>query len=119
MSTIVRKLNDFKPLKFSIDLSKYGKTEADISDIFFSVKNIETDSDDALLLKTKAIGGITITGSTKIIAEIEWLESDYSNTPVGSYIIGLFVKFTGDPNADENVNKTFNLDIVQDFIIDN
>jgi len=122
-TTIIRKLGEFKDLVFTVDLSLYGKTDADIEDIFFSVKVSETDNDDSVLLKKYSNGGIVFTSNAAnnvLTVNVSWSNTEYDTVCVNqTYLAGLFVKFTGDPVADENVNQTFNLKIIQDFLRDN
>jgi hypothetical protein len=123
---ITRKYEDFKPLRFKIKLAKYGKTAADIltgtGDIIFSVKSVETAIDTELLLKKLSVPSeiVIVSGSgtdTTVVVDVEWLNTDYSNFTVGDKVLaGLFVKFDGDPLADENVDTTFKVEIVQDFL---
>jgi len=117
---ITRKRGDFKDLEFTIDLTKYGKTNADIIDIFFTVKNTETEDDDYLLLKQETTGGITYTGTTVLAVNVKWAYNEYANFQVGKeYLVGLFPQFTGDAVADENATQTFLIKIEQDMLIQN
>lgn len=117
MQPIERKLKAFDSLLFTVDLTEFGKTATDVEDIFWSVKNDLTSADDALLFKTYLTGGIAFTGTTILDVVVEWLETDYSNLAAGQeYEGGLFVKFTGDPEADEHVDETFKVKILQDFL---
>ena len=120
MLTIARKLGDFKNLIFRINLTDYeGKTVSDIEDIIFSVKNSLTDEDDALLIKKYTLSEITVSGTKKLVVNVLWATNEYANTPVGDYYAGLYVKFTGDPVADENTNQYFKLKIIQDYLSSN
>ncbi len=122
-TTIIRKLGDFKDLVFTVDLSLYGKTQADVEDIFFSVKVSEIDNDNSVFLKTFLTSGITFTSNAAenvLTVNVIWLNTEYDTVCVNeTYVAGLFVKFNGDPVADENVNQTFKLKIIQDFLRDN
>ena len=122
---INRKYEDFKPLRFKIKLSKYGKVADNIitgGDIIFSVKNTEVDADNVLLLKKYSIPSeiVIVSGSgadTTVVVDVEWLDTEYGAFSVGDKLIaGLFVKFAGDPKADENVDTTFKINILQDFL---
>lgn len=119
MQTITRKLGDFKPLVFKIDLSDYGKDANDIEDIICSIKSDITDLDDALFIKKYSLGEINYTGLKSLIINVEWLYTEYGNLPIGEYDLGLFVKFVSDPLADENVSQTFKVAIIQDFLQQN
>ena len=121
MQIIERIRGAFDDLMFDLDLTAYGKSVSDIEDIFFSVKSELTDADDSLLLKTLGGGEIIVvgSGSTAEIA-VQWDFDEYDGFVVGeSYRVGLFLKFTGDPAADENVDETFRLKISQDFLQSN
>jgi hypothetical protein len=120
MTTIVRKRGEFDDLVFSVDLSDYGKTSTDIEDIFFSVKVLETDADDGIFFKTYLTSGITFTGTTQLEVNVLWGNLEYDNFVINKmYIAGMFIKFSGDPVADEHVNTTFNLKVTQDFLQQN
>lgn len=123
MTTITRKKGDFSDLVFEVDLSSYGKTDADVEDIFFSVKVNEGDPDDSLFLKTLLTSGITFTPNTAgniLTVNVLWAYNEYDNLCVDTnYIAGVFVKFVGDPVADEHVSTIFKLKITQDFLINN
>jgi hypothetical protein len=121
MQTITRKVGDFDDLVFEVDLSDYGKDNTDVNDIFFSVKSKLSDADNSLLLKTfSGAGGITFTGTTVLTVNVTWSDTEYSGmTPGGDYEAGLFVKFTGDPKADEHVNTTFKVVLNQKFLKQN
>ena len=87
MQTIERKLKDFDPLLFEVDLSEYDKTNADVEDIFFSVKDDLTSADDAILFKTLLTNGISYTGTKILSVIVDWLETDYTNITVGKEYI--------------------------------
>lgn len=118
MQKITRKYGSFDDLGFTIDLSTYGKTSADVSDIIFSVKKLKTDDDDAIFVKKLSTGGITLTGSATLLSvAVAWGYNEYTNFVVGKkYLAGVFVKFTGDPVFDEHVDMSFDLVISQDFL---
>jgi len=114
---ITRKKGAFHDLHFKVDLTKYGKTGADIADIIFSVKEKETDPDDAYLYKSLSSSSISFTGTTILDVYVEWANTEYTNFVIGTrYKAGLFLKFVGDPEADENVSDIFALVIIQDFL---
>ena len=116
MTNIERKKNSFKPLVFNIDLSANGKVMADISDIFFVIKRkVSDDDDDALMLKNMS-DGITVSGMQVIVP---WTNEEYDAFSIGeTYSLGLFLKFTGDPVADEDIAESFSITIIQDFLHD-
>lgn len=117
MSDIVRRKGDFHPLEFEMDLRSYGKTLADIDEITFSIKDKLTDEDDSLFKKLLSTGKIVASGTDVVSIGVEWLTTEYSNLTIGKkYKAGLFATFTGDPVADENVDKIFSLEIEQDFL---
>ena len=117
MQTITRKYEDFDDLVFEVDLSDYGKTGSDVTDIIFSVKDILTDDDDSLFKKTFIDVEITKTGTTILTVNVQWPSTEYSQFIIDKiYKAGLFIKFTGDALADEHVDQIFDLIIVQDFL---
>lgn len=118
MQTIKRKIGDFDDLVFEVDLTKYGKSNADVAEITFSVKKELTDADDAILQKKYTIPPeVTFTGTTILTVLVQWADTEYSNLSAGTkYKAGLFITFTGDPVADEHVDGIFDLEIEQDFL---
>lgn len=120
MKKISRKKGDFTDLTFEINLTDMGKTDADIADIFFSVKNTESDADDLLLLKKKTAGQITNGVGSIINVAVQWPITDYVNFQIDKeYLAGLFIKFTGDPTADEHVDQIFHITIKDDLLKQN
>lgn len=117
MADITRKKGAFHDLHFQVDLTNYGKTGTDVEDIMFSVKVKETDSDSILLYKTLLNSDISHSGTDLLDVLVKWNFDEYTDFKFGQeYKAGLFIKFTGDPVADENVDKTFTIEIVQDFL---
>ena len=117
MQTIRRIYESFNDLHFEVDLTDYGKDNTDVAEIIFSVKENETDADDAIFEKKETTGGISFTGTTVLDVLVTWLNNEYGNFTIGrKYKAGLFIQFTGDPNADENVDQIFELVIEQDFL---
>ena len=111
---IERKYGDFRDLAFQLDLTAIGKTDTDIDDIYFSIKSDLTQDDDAIFFKTRSGGGITYSSGNILV---KWASNEYDNITVGkNYKAGVFVKFVGDSNADENVDQTFELIVKQDFL---
>jgi len=118
--TIIRKKGDFRDLNFEVDLTDYGKTLADVSEIFFSVKCDENDADDLLLLKQMTTADIDATGTNILDVNVHFAPSDYVNFQVDKeYKAGLFLKFTGDPAADENTDDLYIFKIKEDFLKQN
>lgn len=114
MSKIVRKLRSFKPLAFLVDLTPLGKTPADVEDIICVIKRQESDLDSEALRLTTSADGNTIDSESKIL--IPWGYDEYDGFRAGSsYKLGVFCKFIGDPQADEDVKQIFDLEIVQDM----
>jgi len=90
-----RKFKDDGNLEITINnLADINKVFADITDIYFGLKVLETDADDALFYKTvntsPGPGGITtIPLENKVI--IEWKATEYENLGTGndqSLVIG-------------------------------
>ena len=116
----IRKKGSFHDLKFTVDLTDYGKTGSDVSDIFFSIKADEKDTDASIFLKSLGAGEISFTGTDVLIVNVQWPETGYANFVLDKvYDAGLFLKFSGDPAADENVDRLFKIKIIQDFLVDN
>lgn len=114
---IERKKGSFHPLRFKIDLTKYGKTNEDIDDIIFSVKDKLVDADDSILLKKYSRAEIIMSGTTVIEASVTWLDTEYTTFVINkTYQAGIFIKFKGDPVADENINTTYQIKITQDYL---
>ena len=118
MQTINRKIEAFDDLYFEVNLTEYGKTGADVQDIFFSVKEKSSSEDDAIFFKSKLTNGITFTDNNGILTVIvQWNYDEYDNIQAGrDYTAGLFIKFTGDPVADEHVDQLFQLRIEEDYL---
>lgn len=120
MSLIQRKKGSFHNLQFQVDLRDYGKTNSDISEITFLIKENITDADDSLFRKRLSETEITSTpdaAGTVIQVGVEWLDTEYDQFTIGKeYLAGLFLQFTGDPAHDENVDEEFTVKIVEDFI---
>ncbi len=117
---IIRKKGSFDPLGFEIILTDYGKTFDDIEDIIFSVKKNLSDADNSIFLKKKSTGGISASGTNIVTVAVTWGHSEYINFELEqTYKAGLFVKFKNDPVADENVEETFTIKIVQDYLQQN
>lgn len=115
MQTIERKRGSFHDLVFTVDLTAYNKVPGDIADIIFLVKTLITDPDvNALMDKKESLGDIIFTAPD--IVSVLWDEDEYDPFIINTvYKAGLFLKFIGDPQFDENVNTLFNLKITQDF----
>ena len=105
------------PLQFIVTLWKLGKNNTDIEDIVCQIKENLTDTDSAIFEK-KYVGdsGITFTGTDRLIVSVEWPYNEYTNFTIGKeYFLGLFCKFTGEPNYDERVKQIFKIKVIQDF----
>ena len=118
MQTITRKKGAFDNLYFEVDLTAYGKTGDDVEDIFFSIKESHASADDVLFFKTKGAGEISFTETNNILnVAVQWGNDEYSTLKTSKeYTAGLFIKFTGDPVADEHVDQLFKLVIEPDFL---
>jgi hypothetical protein len=118
MQTITRKKGAFDDLYFEVDLTGYGKTAEDVADVIFSVKDDLKVADDAIFLKKKSAGEIVVTGTSTVLQiAVSWDYNEYTKLITGKqYNAGVFVKFTGDPAADEHVDQLFKLLIEQDFL---
>ena len=111
MQTITRNIGDFDDLNFEVDLTEYGKTGADVDDIFFVVKK-NVDDTSYLLEKKESLAEISYSGSTTLTVLVQWSETEYSNfNEDESYIAGLYIKFTGDPVADLHTKQDFKLEL--------
>lgn len=120
MQTIKRINGAEDDLGFEVDLRDYGKTLADVLDIFFVIKDNKTDADDSLFLKKQSLGEITATGIDELTVAVEWATNEYSQFVIDKvYVAGLFIQFIGQTIADENIDQIFHLVIEQDFLIDN
>ncbi len=120
MQTITRKKGAFYNEEFQVNLQDYGKSSADIEDIFFSVKAKLTNPDNAVILKKLSNAEITFTGTKNLIVTVVFNTNDTDICVIDQiYDAGLFLKFVGDPVADENINQTFQFKVTQDFLIDN
>ncbi len=69
-------------------------------------------------MKKKSLNEIVVTGTgTALNIAVKWDFDEYSNFSTGrEYTAGVFVKFNGDPVADEHVDTLFKLVIEQDFL---
>ena len=127
MEKIIRKYGSSTDLHFIIDLSEYpSKTFADINDVFFIVKEKQSDADaDSLLFKKQSLTNITTTQQADpnlIDALVTWLGNEYSNFTVGNtYLGGIFIKWNGESMADENIegDGVYQIFIKEDFVHEN
>jgi hypothetical protein len=124
MQIIERKIGDNNDLNFTLSLENYyDKTIDDISDVIFVIKAKREDSDGLLFLKKYSLGNVTFTGppgSTEIDVNVSWPYNEYSQfNPKKQYIAGLFPKFIGQPNADENTDYEFSINFIDDLLINN
>lgn len=116
---ITRKLGDYRPLVFKLDLTGYyNKTVSDIEDIIFVIKGDKSDLDNALFLKKLSDTDIIINSGTEIIeVEVKWLYDEYSNfNKKVEYLAGLYPKFIGEPIIDENTDSEFEIEFIDDMV---
>ena len=117
MSTIERKLRSFKPLAFTVNLTAIGKAHTDVVEIICVIKKSESDDDVDALRLTRMADGNSIDSNSKIL--IPWNFDEYDGFVAGNtYKLGVFCKFNGDPQADEDVKTIFDLKILQDMAHD-
>ena len=118
MQLIERKKGGFKSLLFTANLSGVNKVYTDVEEIYFVIKKRLADEDSAAIMtKTKTLNGITIDAESKIV--VPWATDEYDSFTIGTeYFLGLFLKFIGDPVADEDVEQEFKIKIIQDFLHD-
>lgn len=92
-----------------------GKNIGDVQDLKFIVKKDDnTPLANALITKTKAAGEITLSGLD--IAKVQMTVNDYDNIIIDNlYRAGLFCKWTGNTDFDENVKYLFDFQTVQNF----
>ena len=115
---IERKKGSFKSMLFNVDLTDIDKLYSDVSEIYFIIKENIADADaDAIMSKTMT-DGIAIDSSSQV--SVPWATDEYDSFDVGkAYHLGLFLKFTGDPVADEDIEQEFTITITQGFLHDN
>ena len=130
MQTIERKYGSERNLEFQIDFTnyyqKYNLDANNIADIIFSVKKSQDDSDNTVFIRKYSSGEITFSqtidadGNRICTVIVTWPATGYTNFQKNKkYIAGLYPKFSGDTNADENTDSIFNLVILQDHLINN
>lgn len=117
MQLIERKKGSFKSLLFNVNLTAIDKLYSDVEEIFFIIKENLFDDDDSALMNKDTTDGITIDSNCQVI--VPWTKDEYIDFIINKeYFLGLFLKFTGDPAADEDVKETFKIKIIQDFLHD-
>ena len=128
MQTIDRKVGDFHDLEFVFTkegLASYGKSFEEIVGAFFAVKKKRAeDADNQYFLKKYIKGstdpeetGISLLEEELIIRVfVKWGKDEYTSIEPGTYEAGIFLKFEGDPSADENVEQYFTLDLKDGFL---
>ena len=127
MEKIVRKYGSSTNLHFRIDLTEYpSKSFSDINDVFFIIKEKQSDADiDSLLFKKKSLTQITVTEQSNprfIDAIVEWPGTEYTEFTVGNtYLGGIFIKWNGEAYADENIENDgiYQVFIKEDFVHEN
>ena len=113
MQTITRNIGDFDDLSFEVDLTDYGKTGADVADIFFVVKK-DVDDTTYLLEKKNSLAEISHSGTTVLDVLVQWPDTEYTGfIEDQKYIAGLYIQFTGDPVADLHTKQDFNLQLIK------
>ena len=96
-----------------------GKNINSIQDAIFMVKEYDGNPlTETLLSKTIVGGDISIIDID--IAQVSFDLSDYDNLEIGVlYRAAFFVKWSGEADYDENVERIFDFQIVQNFHNDN
>ena len=112
---ILRINRDVSDLNFIIRFPK-DKTISDIEDVIFLVKILDSDPlSSALISKTMSASEITLSNQD-VIKVTTWVLADYDNLVVDClYEAALFVKWTGDSDFDENVERLFDFQLEQNF----
>ena len=107
-------------LGFDIDLREYEKTLSDVIEIYFVVKVNKSDADDSLFLKKMTDGDIIASGTDELLIGVKWGANEYASFDIGIfYYAGLFIKFSDQTVADENVDQIFHLKIIEDMLNSN
>lgn len=111
---ITRTYNDQNDLGFTIEFPE-GKTIADVEDVIFLVKTLDSDPlADALVSKQMSNSQITLTNLDNAL--VKWTLADYVNLEIGVlYEAALFCKWTGEPDFDEYVERIFDFQCKQNF----
>ncbi len=117
---IDRIYNDEADLTFKVKLAK-GKTLASILDIVFIIKEKDDTAYLSKILEKTLLGGdistsLNSTSDTFIFAVVSFAVADYTSLVIGNtYRAGLFCKWIGDTDFDENVEQIFDFQVIQDF----
>lgn len=111
----IQKVNtDFNPIIFKV---KYPKNYTGdlVEDAVFVVKENASDLyTEKLMEKLLSTNDIVYTAPN--LFSVKMVASDYNNLEVGKlYKCGLFLKWNGAPDFDENVEQLYDFEIVQDF----
>ena len=107
--------NDESPLVFRITKFPTGKSFATMQDIVFVVKKLDSDAYTERLVSKKLSDGEISTSGTRDVF-VTFPISAYAGLEIGvTYRAGLFCKWTGDSDYDENVEQLYDLEITQDF----
>ena len=111
---ISRIYRDESNLNFVIQFPK-GKTLTDIEDAIFLIKEIDaTPLAEALV--TKLLSNSQIELANKDIAKVKFVVADYNNLQIGVlYRAAFFCKWTGNSDFDENVERLFDFELIQNF----
>ncbi len=103
---------------FNVDLTAIGKVPDNVEDVFFVIKNEASDDDGNAIMVKRMADGILVTADSQVI--VPWAEDEYDAFTIDKiYDLGVFLKFVGDPVADEDVKETFKIKITQDFLHNN
>ena len=115
---IYRINRDESDLNFVIRFPK-GKTIADIIDVVFLVKDIDSTSlTEAHIHKLYSNSEITLTAPD--IARVKFSVGDYNTLVIDQlYEAALFCKWDGDLDFDENVERLYDFEVEQNFHINN
>ena len=107
VTNIKKKIGDFRPMKLEVNLTDYfGKSVADITDWLCVIKGDRNDPDSLLFEKYYSTGDITYLASDPIQVYVPWTDADYNAFETDNqYILGLFPKFSGENQFDQNTNE--------------
>lgn len=115
MNTKIIRINrDESDLTFLITFPK-GKTITDIQDVIFLIKNAtNTPLVDALVIKLKSSSEIDLIAPN--IAVVNFTTSDYDSLEIDVlYTAALFCKWNGNNDFDENIERLFDFQVIQNF----
>jgi hypothetical protein len=111
---IIRIYRDESDLNFVLRFPK-GKTITDIEDVIFLVKELDADPLDQNLIE-KLLSDSKITLTDLDVAQVSFEVEDYENITIDKlYRAALFCKWQGNTDFDENVERLFDFQAVQNF----